>query len=556
MTARPKTLQTLRVLVPLLVLVLAAGLAACNRPSGDEPGSCAPEDLIAPDPTYPVGGSVIDDLSPVFEWTYPDYTCLPSEFRVLLSSSDSWFDSGPILARATVSGTTMRWDPGVSVNPGDIYTFSVGPIADGEDGPWVAIHFFTGPRCTGDESRQPPELAAPADGARLTAMRAHFRWDDPTPCVTNRFHYWLEVGRSPRFSGAHEQWASIFEDQALPNRLDEYSFEPCTTYYWRVRSGTPPDGLDGVYSETWSFTTPAESGTACPITLVITPMIPAPGVGFPFTGHAAIGGHVFHDECATPWETTTVAPPGCVILPDATIEANGTLDPGESGIEGVTVLLDDGPCPGTDGWSTTTDAEGQYGFYDLAAGRYCLEVPAETDGNDLILIPGNWTVPYRWYGPGPISLEVALGSDDDISRLNDFGWDYQFLPSPGGSPSGTPFARVLTDARCRLGPGFEYPILTYLSQGVSFPIVGRLEQGGWWLLRAGDLARPCWIGEDVVEPIGDLSDVPFALPPALPTEEPTKEPPSGCWCWQVGPQFPNGHCVPVDPCPGHCTKCP
>ena len=48
---------------------------------------------------------------------------------------------------------------------------------------------------------------------------------------------------------------------------------------------------------------------------------------------------------------------------------------GETGIEGVTVLLDDGPCPGEDGWSTTTDAEGQYGFYDLSAGTYCLEVP-------------------------------------------------------------------------------------------------------------------------------------------------------------------------------------
>ncbi len=155
-----------------------------------------------------------------------------------------------------------------------------------------------------------------------------------------------------------------------------------------------------------------------------------------------------------------------------------------------------------------------YTFHDLVAGTYCLGIDAAADGNDSVLIPGNWTVPYRWYGPGPISVEVALGSDDDISRLNDFAWDYQFLPSPVGAlPSGTPFARVLTDARCRLGPSYDYPTLTYLSQGLSFPITGRLEQGGWWQLRAADIQLPCWIAEDVVEPNGDLSGVPLAIPP-------------------------------------------
>ncbi len=535
------------VLIPLIVLLLASTLAACNRPSGDEPGSCAFEDLIAPDPTYPEGRSVIDDLSPVFEWTYPDYSCLPSEFKVLLSSSYSWYDSGPILARARVSGTTMRWDPGVTLNPGDIYTFDIHPMSDGDEGPGVGIFFFTGPRCTGDESRQPPELTAPADGARLTALRAHFRWDDPTPCVTTRVHYWLEVARSPRFSGATERWNSIFEDYGLPDRLDEYSFEPCTTYYWRVRSGTPPDGLDGVYSETWSFTTPAEPGTACPIAPAITPVLPWTEFRPPAGANGAIAGHVFHDVCAVPYETTDVVPPGCVILPDGRLEADGVLDPDEVGIEGVTVLLDDGPCPGTDGWSTATDASGQYTFHDLPAGTYCLEIDAAADGNERILIPGGWTMPYRWYGPGPIATDVTLLSDNDISRLNDFGWDYQFLPSPSGE---IPLARVLTDARCRLGPGFDYPILTYLSQGVSFPIIGRLEQGGWWQLRAADIPNPCWVGEDVVAPYGDLSNVPFAIPPALPAPTPTEEPASGCWCQ------PSNTCQYFSPCPAQCSVCP
>jgi len=541
-----------RVLAPLVVLLLAAGLAACNRPSGDEPGSCAPEDLVAPDPTYPVHNSVISDLSPTFEWTYPDYSCLPSEYSVLVSSSNSWFDSGPILARAVVSGTTSRWDPGLTLAPGDIYYFMIHAREDGETGPGRGIFFFTGPRCseTGD-AIQAPALVAPADGERLTAMRAHLRWDDPTPCVS-MYHYWIEVARSPSFADAYVRWTSIFEDEALPD--DTFALEPCTTYYWRVRSGSSGSSPDGPYSETWSFTTPSEPGMACLMVPVVTPLIPVPGAGVPATAHGAIAGHVWHDECAVPYESTDVAPPGCVIMPDGGMEANGILDPGESGIEGVTVRMSSGACPGEGSSSSITNVSGQYGFHDLPGGTYCVKIDAATDGNDTVLIPGNWTVPYRWYGPGPISTEVTLSSDDDISRLNDFAWDFQFLPSPSGAlPSGTPYARVLTDARCRLGPGLDYPVLTYLSQGLSFPITGRLEQGGWWQLRAADLHVPCWIGEDVVEPYGDLTGVPFVIPPALPTPTPTEEPPSqaqGCYCRQ-----PNQTCAYVVPCPAQCIVC-
>jgi hypothetical protein len=308
------------------------------------------------------------------------------------------------------------------------------------------------------------------------------------------------------------------------------------------------DDTPGQASDPWSFIINS-SGVFCPPELEVhlDPFIElGPGLEVPMPGHGAIAGHVWHDECATPYASTDIAPPGCLSMPDGSTEANGVLDPGEVGIEGVTVRLDDGPCPGEGGWTFSTDANGHYGFYNLTAGTYCLEIDADADGNDRILIPGNWTIPYRWYGPGPISADVALGSDDDISRFNDFAWDYQFLPSPSGA---IPFARVLTDARCRLGPGFEYPILTYLSQGVSFPIIGRLEQGGWWQLRAPGLQKPCWIGDDVVEPFGDLSNIPFAIPPALPTLTPTEEPVSGCWC------RPINTCQYFSPCPAQCNVC-
>ena len=294
------------------------------------------------------------------------------------------------------------------------------------------------------------------------------------------------------------------------------------------------------YSHTWSFTTGSEAGTICPVTIpVVTPIIPVPGAGIPLTGHAAIAGHVWHDECAVPYESTDVAAPGCVLMPDGGMEANGILDSGESGIEGVTVLLDDGTCPGTDGWSSTTDAGGYYSFRDLTAGTYCIEIPAASDGNEDVLIPGNWTVPYRWYGPGPISVEVTLGSDDDISRMNDFAWDYQFLPAPAAAtPAPSPMVRARQTANCRFGPSTQFDPSAILDPGDLLPILGRNADSTWWLVRPPGEPVDCWVWGNAVETIGDLSSVPAQIGPPTPT-------PAGCWV-RACSQCPN-QCV--YPCP-------
>ena len=538
-------------------LLLAGGLAACNLSGSD----CEAEDLGPITNLAPAHDAVVDDLSVVLSWDYVG-TCEPDSFEVTLFSSGLDLFPG---ATATVDGLAESWAPTTPLEPATAYRWNVRAVSGSTEGSVAWGNFQTGPVCeVGDPAWYPaPVLISPADGAtvettttatfesgeQMTIPRFDLDWEGVAGCVVPG-RYEVQVSRSPAFSPARNvltDWTTWTEGWYFI--APGAPWHDCERLYWRV---TPlmEDDTRGQTSDTWSFVLNT-SGVFCPAELMteLEPFVElGPGIDVRLAGHGAIAGHVWHDECATPYATTDTAPPGCILMPDSSIEANGVLDPGESGIEGVTVLLDDGPCPGTDGWSYTTDASGHYGFYNLTAGTYCLEVNGGADGNEDILIPGHWTMPYRWSGPGPISVEVTLGSDDDISRLNDFGWDYQFLPSPG-----TPFARVLTDARCRLGPSFDYPILTYLSQGVSFPIIGRLEQGGWWQLHAAAIGKPCWIGEDVVEPYGDLTNVPFAIPPMLPTDEPTKEPPSpalGCWC-----RSPNQVCTYYDQCPAQCDVC-
>jgi hypothetical protein len=270
------------------------------------------------------------------------------------------------------------------------------------------------------------------------------------------------------------------------------------------------------------------------------PAIIDAGAGLPAAGHAAIAGHVWHDECAVPHESTEVAPVGCVIMPGGGMEANGLLDPGESGIEGVTVRLVPGVCPGAGAaLLSTTDAAGQYSFRDLAGGDYCVQIDSQEDGNLPVLLPGTWTAPYRWSDFGPITIDVALLGDDDISRLNDFGWDYQFFPNPEeDSPGAAPMLRAIQTANCRFGPSVQFDPSAILDAGAEFPILGRNYDSTWWLVRPPGEPVDCWVWGNAVETSGDLSLVMAMAGPPTPT-------PFGCW--QRPPNYPWQCVVPCPP---------
>jgi hypothetical protein len=319
----------------------------------------------------------------------------------------------------------------------------------------------------------------------------------------------------------------------------------CSSYYWRV-STVLPDGSDGPTSETWSFVTPNATGGPC-LEVHLPPLEVAP----PATGTSAIAGHVFHDECAVPYESTDVAPAGCVIMPDGGMEANGVLDPGEVGIGGVTVHLAASTCPALGALTDVTDVNGYYSFTSLPAGTYCISIDAMHEENVTVLIPGSWTIPYRWYGPGPIYTEVDLGGAD-IRRLNDFGWDHQFLPAP--EPLSTPvplMGTAVQNANCRAGPSSLYDVLTSVLRGVRMPIVGRNQESTWWAVQAPGLIAHCWLWGQSLEFEGDPSLAPILEAPPLPSPTPAQ----ACWVWN--PQTQQNACT--SPCPpnaqpgGPCT---
>lgn len=141
---------------------------------------------------------------------------------------------------------------------------------------------------------------------------------------------------------------------------------------------------------------------------------------------ATIAGHVWHDLCAvTGGEGGVPSSPseGCIPETGGGYRANGLMEQGEPGIEGVLVSLGQGECPSAGLQSALTDADGEYAFPDLDAGTYCVSVDPLQEPNTSVMVPGGWTAPDD---QGAITIAVSAGAQrTDV----DLGWDYQFLPA-------------------------------------------------------------------------------------------------------------------------------
>jgi hypothetical protein len=141
---------------------------------------------------------------------------------------------------------------------------------------------------------------------------------------------------------------------------------------------------------------------------------------------AMVAGRVWHDLCAiTGGEGGVPASPSEGCVPDAGggYRANGLMEQGEPGIEGVVVSLGQGECPAAGLQTVLTDPDGRYTFPDLDPGTYCASVDPLQEPNTSVLVPGGWTAPDD---RGAVTVELSPGTQ----RMDvNFGWDYQFLPA-------------------------------------------------------------------------------------------------------------------------------
>lgn len=136
----------------------------------------------------------------------------------------------------------------------------------------------------------------------------------------------------------------------------------------------------------------------------------------------SISGFVWSDFCTTNHDGTVIEG-NCVLDGTNGYVGDGMLQPTETFISGVTVLLRLGSCASDNAVpvSAVTDASGKYVFNNLTPGTYCVTINATAPENVAPLLPGGWTFPFNgtWYH------EITLQAGTSAYPVN-FGWDYQF----------------------------------------------------------------------------------------------------------------------------------
>jgi len=222
------------------------------------------------------------------------------------------------------------------------------------------------------------------------------------------------------------------------------------------------------------------------------------------------------------------------------LDADGQLDAGEPGIEGVEVWLSSGVCDpawgnragGTDP-TTRTAADGRFGvdsgtvdayqWDSLADGDYCVVVDSNDGWFDDIMGDGAWTYPVA-------DAEMAMTDvrvQDGHGRANvDFGWGEPV--GVVGPVGGLSFAAT-QNLNCRFGPATVYDVIGYVILGETSTIVGRNNESTWVQIENLDRAGTCWVALSGGTIAGDLSTATVIAAPPTPTPKPVpadNQPPS------------------------------
>jgi hypothetical protein len=113
---------------------------------------------------------------------------------------------------------------------------------------------------------------------------------------------------------------------------------------------------------------------------------------------------------------------------------------------------------------------------------------------------------------------------------------FRWLDEAASTPptDDSPTASFTANTNCRRGASIDHEIVTFLREGQTAPIVGRNEDGSWWLIQVPGTAVRCWVWGKFVTPHGDISRAPFVESPVL-------------GCWYQGRDQKKPKCVA--PCP-------
>jgi hypothetical protein len=208
---------------------------------------CSATDLINPYPQFPLPHEIYDNNYDSFEWHWPlNKNCIPENYRIEVSRDENFIDDE---FNGATGNPSTRWGLGSAPPPATKMWWRVSACADGIcTTPVTEYSFYTAPACTGIEMIA-PTLVSPADGAVVPATDQVLEWSwPPLSCIPDDTH--VLVAEDSAFTILFDDHHGISANGMIYGHKEP--FENCKTYYWRV--AMHHDGIDGIWSPTYSFT--------------------------------------------------------------------------------------------------------------------------------------------------------------------------------------------------------------------------------------------------------------------------------------------------------------
>lgn len=220
----------------LLNLILVAG---CT-PTCDA-GSLEAPDLITPD-----WWDVLDGSGVTLEWSYPDESCEPDQFEIILSLDR---DFSTIELTQLVAGDATSWTT-PTLDSAEEYFWRVRAKVGSTYGPYSheLRSFFTLPYCTSSDLYM-TSLVSPSSGGIFTRGYDSLEWEWPiSTCIPESYR--VELSTEPDF-------VDTSLNGATGNPSTRWGpgapLDPSTQYFWRITAFA--DGTYGPASITNTFFT-------------------------------------------------------------------------------------------------------------------------------------------------------------------------------------------------------------------------------------------------------------------------------------------------------------
>jgi hypothetical protein len=204
---------------------------------------CSPGALIAPVPLFPTEGTEFLYDAPFYEWSYPDTSCTPMGYHLLVSATLDFSSTAPIVLALRDFNTDTLRNPNIPLENCEDFYWKVAAMVDGIDGPWStpigftmnAMNACTPPTC--DPSNLPiPDLIWPepvwTGNYDIVSLNPALEWSNPGPCIPDG--YQVKLADLP--DNADPSLNGDVLDGAITTYTPPIQLLPARQYWWHVFS--------------------------------------------------------------------------------------------------------------------------------------------------------------------------------------------------------------------------------------------------------------------------------------------------------------------------------